>query len=262
MDRETLSGLKVWFGEYVKSFYTGGEDAYLDEHYLLKEKHTYRVCGIARRIAEGIGLEAGDVNLAEAIALLHDAGRFEQFRKYRTYKDDRSTNHCRLGVEVIREQGTLEHVEADERAIIEKAVEVHGMMVLPDGLDERTLTHCRLIRDADKADIYRVLAENFQRYYADPKTFPLEVEFKDEPRCSPEVIGKLRKKEPIDYRHLRTLLDAKLLTLGWIYDVNFKPSLEMIRADGWWEALAKFVPDTGEAGEIKAAMRRHLEGED
>lgn len=259
MNKTTLDSLRVWFKQYVAAFYTGGEDDYLDKHHQLKEKHTYFVCEIIRRIAEEIGLSEADVNLAESTGLLHDTGRFEQFKQYRTYKDPESVNHCLLGLEILQKSGVLEPLEAGDREIIEKTVEYHGMKELPAGLDERTELFCKLIRDADKVDIYRVLAENFRKYHADPKKFPLEVEFSDAPQYSPEVVEKLRRREPIDYRSLKTLLDAKLLTLGWIYDINFPATLGMIRQAGHWQELVGYVPDTGELPEIKAAMRAHLE---
>jgi hypothetical protein len=258
MDKNTLDSLKSWFSGYVASFYTGGKDTYLDEHYRLKEDHTYLVCSIARRIAEGLSLSDGDVNLAEATGLLHDTGRFEQFRQYRTYKDPESVDHCQLGVEVLRKENVAALTEPADWAILEKTVEVHGKKELPAGLDERTALFCKLIRDADKVDIFRVLAVNFRRYYADPKRFPLEVEFADKAEYSPEIVERLRRRQSIDYRCLKTLLDAKLLTLGWIYDINFAPTLELIRADGWWDELLGYIPDLGELKELKTAMRTYL----
>lgn len=259
MKTQELEQLKIWFRQYVSGFYTGGEDKYLDGHYDLKEQHTYLVCEITRRIAEQVGLNEDDVNLAEATGLLHDTGRFEQFRKYRTFKDPESENHCLLGLRILRDEGVLESLAADDRDIIEKAVEFHGVRELPDNLDERALLFCKLIRDADKTDIYRVLAENFKQYYANPKVFPLEVEFADEPRYSPAVVNCLRKRETIAYDTLETLLDAKLLTLGWIFDVNFPSALEMIKQDGHWDALMSFVPDIGDLPEIKAMMQAYID---
>lgn len=259
MDTRTLDSLKTWFNQYVAAFYTGGQDQYLDDHYALKEKHTGLVCEIARWIAGQIGLKANDVNLAEATALLHDVGRFEQFKQYRTYKDPESVNHCLLGLDILQRKDVLKGLDADERRIIEKTVEYHGMKELPDGLDPRTEQFCGLIRDADKVDIFRVLAENFRRYHADPQNFPLEVEFSGEPVYSEEVIANLRQRKPIDYRYLKTLLDAKLLTLGWIYDINFPATLALIRQAGHWEELMRFLPDIGELPEIKESMKRYLD---
>lgn len=258
MDKAALDSLKTWFKQYVGSFYTHGQDAFLDKHYDLKERHTFLVCDITRRLAAQIGLSESDTNLAETIALLHDTGRFEQFKQYRTYKDPESINHCLLGLEVLRSEGILDRLDPAHRPIIERAVEYHGMKDLPAGLDERTNLFCKLIRDADKVDIFRVLAENFRRYHADPKNFPLEVEFSDAPVYSEAIIEKLRRRQPIDYRSLKTLLDAKLLTLGWIFDINFPATLTLIRQAGHWHELLSYIPDIGVLPEIKSMMTDYL----
>jgi hypothetical protein len=47
-----------------------------------------------------------------AVALLHDVGRFPQYRRWRTFRDSESDNHARLSLEVIRHEAVLEHLPA------------------------------------------------------------------------------------------------------------------------------------------------------
>ncbi len=136
----------------------------------LKVAHTYRVAEVAERVAAAQGLPAEDVDLAWLCGLLHDIGRFEQVRRWDTFRDARSTSHASLGEDVLF--GTRERLgtpvagagagvarirdfvdDAREDELIRTAVSLHSDYRLPEGLDERTRLFCDLTRDADKVDI-------------------------------------------------------------------------------------------------------------
>lgn len=137
----------------------------------LKVEHTYRVAEVAHRIATDLGLDERDVDLAWLCGLLHDMGRFEQVRRWDTFRDADSTSHARLGEIVLF--GSREHLgkpiagsgeprirdfvaDASEDEVIRIAVCLHSDYRLPAGLDERTRMFCDITRDADKIDILRV----------------------------------------------------------------------------------------------------------
>ena len=64
--------------------------------------------------------------LAEAIALLHDIGRFMQYRKYRTFFDRISENHARLGIRELVRTLALSCLESQDRRILTRAVSFHN----------------------------------------------------------------------------------------------------------------------------------------
>ena len=242
MKQEQLENLKRWFTAYVAPFYTDGDD-YLNENLKLKECHTHRVCNEMRHLAAALRLDDEDARLAEAIALLHDVGRFPQLQKYRTYKDQESENHCLLGVEVLEENNVLEHVDKDERAVILKSIEFHGAKELPQ-LDTQTQLFAKLIRDADKVDIFELLVKNYRILAEEPEKFPWEVEYPDTPECSPEIIDAILNRQLISYTKIKTINDAKLLQLGWVYDIYFDCSLKQIYDRGYLHDLIDLLPKT------------------
>ena len=249
MKPEQLEILKLWFTEYVRSFYAADDD-FLNQNIRLKECHTHRVCKEMRGLAEALGMDAADGLLAEAIALLHDVGRFPQFQQYRTYKDGSSENHCQLGLKVLCEHRVHASLDEAERAIIEKAVEFHGAKELP-ALDKRTLLFARMIRDADKIDIYELLIENYRILAEDPDTFKWELEFPDTPECSPEIIEAVLNGRMVSYDKLKTVNDAKLLQLGWVFDVYFDYSLKQIYDRGYLQALVDLLPKTEAVKQVR-----------
>jgi response regulator RpfG family c-di-GMP phosphodiesterase len=226
VDQQQCDRISAWFDEYTAGFY--GENEYVNANIRLKDRHSRRVCGEIVRLAQALGLSENQKRIARALGLLHDVGRFEQFRKYKTYNDLQSVNHCMLGVEILREKGILRDLDAGESEIIERAVEYHGLKQLPEGLPDKTLLFARMIRDADKLDVFHIVAKYQKIYEQDPEKFMLEIELADEPTCTPEIVEAILAGELIDYARLRTLHDMRLMQLGWVYDVNFPQTLERI----------------------------------
>lgn len=141
----------------------------------LKIDHTYRVAGLCDRIARSLGMGTDEVDLAWLCGLLHDIGRFEQVRRWDTFRDAASTSHALLGCEVLfgpRERlgvpvdtaGTepvariRDFLDDDaEDGLVRTAIAVHSDFRIPEGLDERTRTFANVLRDADKIDILRTI---------------------------------------------------------------------------------------------------------
>lgn len=242
MDAFQLDTLKDWFDGFVRPYYSADGDDYLNTNLRMKECHTHRTCGVMCELADGLGLHENDARIAEAIALLHDVGRFEQFLKYRTFKDAASENHALLGLRIVQREGILLPLDENERQWIETAMDCHNRMALPDGLDAKTDLFCKLIRDADKLDIFHISMEHFARYRQNPAQFKLEVEFPDQPDCSPEVVDSVCRRQLVDYRLLRTLNDVKLLKMGWVYDIYFPASMKKLLDAGYLHQLADWLP--------------------
>jgi hypothetical protein len=242
MTQEQLEIFNQWFTDYVGSFYAAGDD-FLNHNINLKECHTHRVCREMRDLATALKMGAADTRLAETIALFHDVGRFEQFKRYRTYKDTISENHCLLALKVLCEHRVLAAVTDSERAVIEKAIEFHGVKE-PPALEEPALHFTKMIRDADKIDIFELLVENYRILAEEPEKFKLELEFPDTPECSPEIIDAILNNQLISYASIKTINDAKLLQLGWVFDIYFDHSLRQIYDRGCLEAIIALLPET------------------
>ena len=91
MKENELIDLKKRFSVYAASYKNGNKN--FSEVILLKEEHTFRVCNEIKNLCISINLSAEETRLAETIALLHDLGRFEQYKKYGTFSDFNSENH-------------------------------------------------------------------------------------------------------------------------------------------------------------------------
>lgn len=196
-----------------------------------KQTHSIRVMNIMKKLAEGIGLNKEDIELAKLIGLLHDVGRFDQYKKYKTYVDHLSIDHADLGVGILFNQNKIKEYAEDEKdyEIIKKAIENHNKYKLnPNELTEREELFCKLIKDADKIDI---MYEGMEIFWKGEES---EVEKQE---MSDEVYESFIKKELVRNQTKKNEVDRIVGIISFIYDFNFEQSYKYIKEN-------KFIENT------------------
>ncbi|HDZ90757.1 MAG TPA: HD domain-containing protein [Deltaproteobacteria bacterium] len=238
--QEMLPGLRAWFEEYTERF--SSQDPGIQQAMDLKIDHTMRVCEAILDIGRNLGLSREDLALAEGAALLHDIGRFEQYSRYRTFSDHRSEDHAALGVKVIAKCRVLRLLEPAAARIVLRAVRFHNRAALPEGEGGRERLFQKLLRDADKVDIWRV-ATDYYRNNKNGRNHTIELDLPDEPMISEPVYRALMNRRLVRMAHLKTLNDFKLLQIGWIYDLNFPRSFQIVQDKGYLEMIRDALPE-------------------
>jgi hypothetical protein len=192
------------------------------------------------------------------VALFHDLGRFEQYRRFGTFRDADSVNHAHLGVRVLTEEGLLRDADPADRTVILRAIALHNRFTLPERLDRRSSLLARLIRDADKLDIWRVFVE----FYSLPegeRASAVGLGFPDEPYCTDEVVHRVLNGGMVRLDMLRTLNDFKLLQISWVYDLNVPESFRIAAERDLVGQLAATLPPGERVYRAVAAVQRRLE---
>jgi hypothetical protein len=245
-----------WFRNYVKSFYTG--DPKTQQNIRLKEKHTLRVCKEILRLGKALNLNKNALRLAETIALFHDIGRFEQFTTYGTFDDGVSENHATLGLRVLKATNILSRLTKTEQNIVYNAIGYHNVRKVPDNADEILELHSKLIRDADKLDIWYVVTNYYMERHRH-RNPALELELPDTPEYSLCFIDDILNNRVSNSHDLKTFNDMKLLQLGWIFDINFAPTFLYIQQRGIIEKIITALPDTDDIRKIQNHLNAYLE---
>ncbi len=247
---------REWVREYISRFYT--DDEYVNMNVRLKEDHTRRVCENVIAIGRELGLGDGALLLAETTALFHDIGRFEQFRIYRTFNDTFSENHALLSVRVLEDHGIMERLPQVERDIVTRAVRYHNVHSLPPDEPPDILFHERLLRDADKLDIFFVVTDYYTKRHhtANPA---VELNLPDTPEYSPHIVEDILNGKCADGKNLVTYNDMKLFELSWVFDINFLPTLRRISDNRYIDRIIDVLPDTEEIRRVRRHILRHID---
>ena len=256
MNREMVKEYRDWFDDYVRSFRS--EDREFQQNIEMKEKHTLRVCDEILALSEELELYNGDLLLAEVLALFHDIGRFEQYARYRTFVDRDSEDHAALGVKILEENDVLVGVDDRSRNLSLRSISYHNRAALPREETEECLFFTKLLRDADKLDIWKVVTDYYRRKDR-RRNVAIELGLPDTAGISGKVYESLMRKEIVDAGHLNNLNDFKLLQVGWIYSINFAPTFARIEERKYLNIIRGYLPRTEQIENIFLVVQAHLD---
>lgn len=253
MTKIEYNNIKEWFLSYTDTFLNIPD---IDlENIKLKKYHTLRVCENMQLISKD--LSENNKILALTVALLHDVGRFEQLRLYGTFSDVNSVDHASLGIKILKELGVLNNLEHFESEIIYIAIENHNKAEIVTGLSNKSLPISKLIRDADKLDIWRVVIEYYKdgREKSNPSlvhNLPYGTDV-----CIP-VYNSVKNKGIIRYSILETVVDMKIFQMAWIFDINTNYALSLILERGYIEGIFNTLPKTKRIKNLYLIMKEYL----
>lgn len=257
MHKDDLNTFKDWFSGYTQGFCTdnAGDRRNID----LKIRHTFLVCDNIVGIAQTENMDENELLLAETAALFHDVGRFPQYAKYRTFLDSISVNHGRLGADVLGEKKILSPIPVDERELIINTVRFHNAFEIPHLKDQQKIFFLRLIRDADKIDIWRVFSEYFEGPEED-RASAAGLGLPDKPEYSKTVLSCLYKKTSASLSDVTTLNDFKLMQLSWAYSLNFRHSFRLMAERNFIERISSRLPQTEEIIGAVGVLKEFVDG--
>lgn len=201
----------------------------------LKIRHTYGVVKASEYIAKKLLLNDENIELAKLIALLHDIGRFEQIKRCDSFIDINSSDHAKIGVEILFDKNTIRNFIKEDKYdnIIYKAISNHNKLKIEDGLKKEELLHSKLIRDADKTDNFRVKSqEDFENIIDNGSRGALENDI-----ISDKIFNDFMENKIIISKDRKTYMDFWVSYIAFIFDFNYIPGLEYISDNGYIDKI-------------------------
>ncbi|MDO4203255.1 MAG: HD domain-containing protein [Selenomonadaceae bacterium] len=242
-ETEFIKSCQAFVNDYAESFLKDSDDQVIAA-VKMKLEHTGYVQLYSKELAVALGLTGHDVFLSELLGLLHDVGRFRQFQVYKTFVDAQSEDHALLGLKVISETGLLDALSDNDRELVCFAIANHNKRaIMPT--DDRTLLFSKLIRDADKLDIFRVLSP-----YLEPS---------DGMGVNAVFLDEFSRGVQCDYSKIQTLDDRKIVRLIWVYDINFAWTMKRVVERGYIDRIIEcLLPNDSLLPGIRR-LRDHVE---
>lgn len=219
-----------------------------------KKNHILRVVANATDLCKLLEVDKEDKKIAYATALFHDLGRFEQ---YVGSDKAKKLEHGVVAVQLLQSDKVLPKLNFDEQEqmIIYKAIENHGKLKIAKGLEERALFHAKLIRDADKLDIFQVVTQN----YNSKKSEKLSWNLPKGGKISDNVKKAILQGQLVDKNDVQNETDAKILQLSWLYDINFRPTYKIIANNQYIETIYKSLSKNDDVIEIYRKVKVYVE---
>lgn len=218
-----LDDIKNNFLEYVKNYDSSNK-------IIIKREHILRVAENCKHIAASLNLDDEYIKLAYLIGICHDIGRFEQVRLYNTFSDkDSGMDHGAYSNKVLFEDGLIRKFIQDDKydEIIKKAVFNHNKGFIEPNLTDEELLFAKIVRDADKIDILRVITTDKVKdifWYPEFKGGIIDKKF----------ILKFYKGEKIDYKDFNSNIDLVIAYYEYAHDLYFKESRRIILESNYY----------------------------
>lgn len=244
--------LEQWFADYVGAFINGGAEVDIPR---IKRDHCRRVAEDMQGIAGELDLTDDEVRTARILGLLHDVGRFTQYARFRTLRDDRSVNHGQAGVQVLEGAQVLSVCEPADREIIMTGIGCHNRQKVPEALDAGVRRFVLMIRDADKLDIMQTL---YQAWKSDEiRNLPeLILEINLEGPVSSNALDDIRARRSVAYKNIKSMADLFLTQISWVYDLHHRPTCRRLVQRRLLEHAAEALPqDAAVQVEVAAAFQ-------
>lgn len=227
-----------------------------DEQIELKAIHTRMVVQITDEISESLGLSREDRDIAWAIGMLHDIGRFEQVRRYHTFVDAKSVDHAQFGADLLFVDGLIDkfgkvNMQDEELQLIELAIRQHNRYRISGTLSDREQMFCNIIRDADKLDIMRVNRQSsVKAIYG-----VTEAELKNS-QVADEVMANFREKRCVSRDIRVTPVDSLVGHISFAFELVYARSREIALKQGYIFQMLNFESNNAHTRECFEEMNR------
>ena len=195
-----------------------------NDNIIRKIIHTTTVADMCFTIACKLNLNQDDRQLAYLGGILHDIGRFEQWKRYQTYNDKLSVDHGDLSYELC-DQFDLSMLNLQDRETIKLAVKHHTKSYT--GNDERIKLFNQIIMNADAYANVLTSANGAHRMMgatADGYT--------------PEILDNFINLKPLWNYSANTKLDRALILTACLYYVRYDFLREQILKYNFFDAVS------------------------
>jgi len=255
MTKKDLTDFRKWFTDYTNAFHSENKED--QKNLMLKIEHTHNVCLNMIEISKRLTLDDNSVRLAETVALFHDIGRFPQYAEYKTFRDADSKNHGLLGVKTLVSENVLQALPENEQKLILNSVKFHNAYAIPSIQSSEEIFFLKLIRDADKIDIFRVFIEFYESPQED-RASATAFGVPDTHEYSREMLSCLARKQIASYSQIKTENDFRLMKLSWVYDLHFDASIRLIHNKNYIHNLISKLPQTDEIQSAMAILKDYI----
>jgi hypothetical protein len=248
-----ITSYRKWFTNHVDNCRSKSQipAIYIDWY----EKHTLNVCEHIVNICDSLSLTEYEKNLAELIALFHDLASFEKMWEYR---HKQSASYSSATLKYADTEMIFSACTDYESEIIRKAIVSHNLNVLPISDNKELLFYTRLIRDADKLDLWRQMAEVCKQKNEFVSQF-IWPQLSDMPEMSDVILNTIGENSIARYKNVKTLNDFKLLQISWIFDLNFTESFRILKKNKYFETILSSFPQTKDVKIVSETVDAYID---
>ena len=183
-----------------------------------KYNHSLRVMKLMEEYATKLNWKNDDILLAKEIGLLHDIGRFEQWKIYHSFDDYKTVDHATYSTHELFNNHVIDtfNINPNHYSVIKFAIDNHNKIKIKNN-NEYYIKFAKLIRDCDKIDIIYMIA------------ITKELKFNiTQNKISDDIINSIKRYELCDRSKIKNVNDRICSFIAFIFDMNYLCCLEQL----------------------------------
>ncbi|MDP2338092.1 MAG: HD domain-containing protein [Bacteroidota bacterium] len=251
---ELLKESRFEFDKYFKSLNINSSDT---QHKVDEIRvHSLRVADNSLLLAKIVLPTDEDKRIAEVIALFHDIGKALMI-SIDTEVFVIQRDHALVSGKIIQEMEFYKALSADFQLIILKSIENHNKHKLPKLDNEQQNLFARLLRDADKLDIF----ESSYRFFKEKSGIQpfATVDLVNSNEVSDKIIKSILAGKSGATEDMKTMNDYKLLLLSMAFDLNFKYTFRVISEKQYIQKIYETLPKRDQIIDVYRSIKLFVE---
>jgi len=254
--QDTLQAFRTDYKKYVSHLNT---EVYKNNSAVERNLiHTDKVIENILILANSLELSESEKYTAEALALFHDIGRF--WILLQDQQKIQNMDHAEASIEYLKSNSTFNSLDEQSKMVITEVILNHHAAEISKKDNPVSLFFSRLLRDADKLDIWRLTADSLADR-TKKSNLAIEYGLVEKPTlttsfCQNIIEGGLPKKEDV-----ATFNDYLVFQMSWVFDLNFRKSFQLLNKMQYMRHIYEALPKHDMIFEIYRMIKIHIENQ-
>lgn len=235
---ELLKECRLEFEEYFQSLTAESTESQMRVEDI--RIHSMRVVNNSRMLAQVLLQTEEERNVAEVIALFHDYGKAVMIVQGTESPINIQHNHAALSAKLVQQMDFFAKIPVDVQLIVLKSIENHNKLKLPKLDNDQQTQYARLLRDADKLDIF----ETSYRFFKEKNGLQpmMTLDLINHPEVSEKVVKSVMAGKTAAVEDMKTMNDYRLLLLSMAFDLNFKYTFRILSEKQFIQKIYETLP--------------------
>ena len=219
-------------------------------------EHTDRVLSNILILSDNLELNENEKAIAEIVALFHDIGRINVLLEEEP--SSLPANHAEISIQFLKENKSFALLPDKIQTIITETILNHNKPELDQKEGDLVLFYLKLLRDADKLDVWYSTSE-YVKHKAGKPNLALDLDLYEKPFvttsfCQTIIDGGIPSK-----KDLITFNDFIIFQMSLVFDLNFKKSFQILNQKQYIRHLYDSLPKNDSVIEIYRMIRIYSE---
>jgi len=201
--------------------------------------HSLRVASNSLLLADVLLQTEDERKIAHINALFHDMGKASLLSK-NIEPLVIQRDHATVSAKIIQQMEFYQALSAEVQLIILRSVENHNIIKLPKLDNDQQVLFAKLLRDADKLDVFDSSHRYFKERYGIQPISTLELNNSIE--ISEKILKSIAAGKPAAYEDMKSMNDYKLLLISMAFDLNFKFTFRIMSEKQYIQKIYETLP--------------------